>query len=105
MPGHITASESYNIGFSHNWKNWQVNPNLGNVQAYASPTLIKILEQNTDMSTYIFLEFISVSVCVGATALMYFITVTKIFKTYYCIQKQCLKKQDLLSIESVIFRC
>lgn len=60
------ASESYNIGFCQNWKNWRVNHNLENVQAYESPILIKIPEQNTEMSTYIFLELISVSVCVGA---------------------------------------
>lgn len=70
-----------------------------------SPMLIKISEQNTDMSTHIFLEFISVSVCVGATALIDFITVTKSFQTYNHIQKQCLKKQQLLSIENVIFCC
>jgi hypothetical protein len=56
-----------------------VNHNLENVQAYESPILIS--EHNTDMSKHIFLEFISVSVCVGATALIDFITVTKSFKT------------------------
>ena len=72
MPGsgHIMASESYNIGFCHKWKNWKVNHNLENVQAYESPILIKIPEQNTEMSTYILLEFISVSVWVGAAIII-----------------------------------